>query len=300
LGKLDWLGFAMVLCIMQPGDKGCIMPCLGMSIAVAQHGLQGNSWCHVKLGRQLCRTGKLSWDLASKAVLCCAMLCCAVQMHKEVPPPRSWRPLVIRHQAFVARVYVSADKQTLSSKSCIQRPGMHDMGAISGYRSSRATSNLTTGSASNASYGTAANEEQQQQDDDAGSRPQVQKGSAPAAGDAGAAAGGDGSQQQANGVKQEPQQDANGLKQEQPESPMLIDSQQRQQQQANGGQQGGQQQQQVQEEPHQQQDSDEMLIMAPAPAQQEQPFISSAVAAVSGAGLLVSGVSTAAAPMDTS
>jgi hypothetical protein len=219
-------------------------------------------------------------------------------MHKEVPPPRSWRPLVIRHQAFVARVYVSADKQTLSSKSCIQRPGMHDMGAISGYRSSRATSNLTTGSASNASYGTAANEEQQQQqqDDEAGSRPQVQKGNAPG-GEAVAAAGGDVAQQQANGVKQEHQQGANGLKQEQPESPMLIDGQQRQQQ-ADGMQHG--QQQQLKEE-QQQQDSDEMLIMAPAPAQQEQPFISSAVAAVSGAGLLVHGVPTAAAaPMDTS
>jgi hypothetical protein len=72
----------------------------------------------------------------------------SMQMHKEVPPPRSWRPLVIRHQAFVARVYVAADKQALSSKSCIPRQGMHDMGAISGYgRSSRATSNLTTGNA---------------------------------------------------------------------------------------------------------------------------------------------------------
>lgn len=71
-----------------------------------------------------------------------------LQMHKEVPPPRSWRPLVIRHQAFVARVYVAADKQALSSKSCIPRQGMHDMGATSGYgRSSRATSNLTTGNA---------------------------------------------------------------------------------------------------------------------------------------------------------
>eukprot|EP00878_Enallax_costatus_P011733 GHUV01012249.1.p1 GENE.GHUV01012249.1~~GHUV01012249.1.p1 ORF type:complete len:353 (+),score=103.53 GHUV01012249.1:1564-2622(+) len=76
-----------------------------------------------------------------------------LQMHKEVPPPRAWRPLIIRHQAFVARVYMPADKQALSGKSMAARPFRHDMGAVSGYKSSRATSAVTNGSYSNASYG---------------------------------------------------------------------------------------------------------------------------------------------------
>lgn len=193
-------------------------------------------------------------------------------MHKEVPPPRTWRPLVIRHQAFVARVYVAADKQSLSSKSCIQRPGMHDMGmgAISGYRSSRATSNLTTGTASNASYGTA---DQQQQQDDAGSKPGVQKGT--------------GEVVQANGIKQE--------------QPTVLNGQQ--QQQAGNGQ-----AQILQPKVEQQQDSDEMLLIAPAAAQQEPPLIGvGMVTGGSGAELLMPDApaamavaAAAAAPMDTS
>jgi hypothetical protein len=29
-----------------------------------------------------------------------------IQMHKRVPPPRRWRSIVIRHEAFTARTYV--------------------------------------------------------------------------------------------------------------------------------------------------------------------------------------------------
>jgi transcription initiation factor TFIID subunit TAF12 len=87
-----------------------------------------------------------------------------MQMHKEVPQPRAWKPLIIKHQAFVARVYMPADKQALSAgKSQAMRPGRHDMGAISGYKSSMATSVATNGSLSNASYGGDRNGEQQQQ-----------------------------------------------------------------------------------------------------------------------------------------
>lgn len=86
----------------------------------------------------------------------------ALQMHKEVPPPRAWRPIIIRHQAFVARVYMPADKQALSGKSQAARPGRHDMGAISGYKSSMATSMVTNGSLSNASYGGGEDGEEQQ------------------------------------------------------------------------------------------------------------------------------------------
>jgi len=198
------------------------------------------------------------------------------QMHKEVPPPRIWRPLVIRHQAFVARVYVAADKQALSSKSCVQRPGMHDMGAISGYRSSRATSNLTTNSVSNASFGTA--EQQQQEDDDAGSKPAVQKGSAPDA--AGAAA------VQANGIKAEQQEDA--------QQPMAVDGQQADtQQQDQHAQAAVEQQQQEQQQQEQQQDSDDAMLL-PAPAQQAGVLIGSSLPGASGAELLAAG---AAAPV---
>ncbi|KAF8069455.1 hypothetical protein HT031_001571 [Scenedesmus sp. PABB004] len=85
-----------------------------------------------------------------------------LQMHKSVPPPRAWRPLVIRHQAFVARVYMPADRQALSGRSQALRPGRHDMGATSmGWRSSRATSAVTGGSLSNASYGGDDDDEQQ-------------------------------------------------------------------------------------------------------------------------------------------
>lgn len=189
-------------------------------------------------------------------------------MHKEVPPPRSWKPLVIRHQAFVARVYVSADKQTLSSKSCVQRPGMHDMGAISGYRSSRATSNVTTGSVSNASFGTADQSQQhQQQQDDAGSKP-PQKGSAPTEGQAGVPA-------QSNGnIKQEQQQQPmEGVELQQPH-------QHSHQQQHPNGQSGIAQQQ-----PQQQQgDSDDMLLIAAVPSQEAPALIGMDGAA--GVGLL--------------
>lgn len=198
-----------------------------------------------------------------------------LQMHKEVPPPRTWRPLVIRHQAFVARVYVAADKQSLSSKSCIQRPGMHDMGAISGYgRSSRATSNVTTGSVSNASFGTAAQEPQQ--DDDAGSKPDLQKG---AAGE---------EVLQVNGIKQEQPTVINGHSQQpqQQHADQLLPLQAKVEQQ--------------------EQDSDEMLLIAPAGAQQEQPLIGVNIAAGgSGAELLMHGAAGgiaagAAAPMNCS
>lgn len=84
-----------------------------------------------------------------------------LQMHREIPPPRAWRPLIIRHQAFVARVYMPADNQVLSGKSMAARPYRHDMGAVSGYKSSRATSAVSNGSYSNASYG--GGEQQQQQ-----------------------------------------------------------------------------------------------------------------------------------------
>jgi hypothetical protein len=213
--------------------------------------------------------GTLSDDVAAAGSAGAVLL----QMHKEVPPPRAWRPLVIRHQAFVARVYVAADKQSLSSKSCIQRPGMHDMGAVSGYRSSRATSNMTTGSASNASYGTA--DQQQQQQDDAGSKPGVQKGTV----------GADGAVMQANGIKQE--------------QPTVLTGQQQQQQQVGEGQ-----AQLLQPKVEQQQDSDELLLIAPAAAQQEPPLIGVGMGG-SGAELLMTdghaamAAAAAAAPMHT-
>lgn len=100
-----------------------------------------------------------------------------LQMHKQVPPPRAWKPLIIRHQAFVARVYMPADKQALSGKSMAARPYRHDMGAVSGYKSSRATSAVTGGSYSEASYGG-----QEQQQDEAQQQQQGQGEAAAAAG----------------------------------------------------------------------------------------------------------------------
>ncbi|KAF6258332.1 hypothetical protein COO60DRAFT_1701400 [Scenedesmus sp. NREL 46B-D3] len=92
-----------------------------------------------------------------------------LQMHKEVPPQRAWQPLIIKHQAFVARVYMPADKQALSAgRSQAMRPGRHDMGAISGYKTSMATSVATNGSLSNASYGGDGNGDAQQQHEQAG------------------------------------------------------------------------------------------------------------------------------------
>lgn len=105
-----------------------------------------------------------------------------LQMHKLVPPARRWRPLVIRHQAFVARVYMPADRRALSGKSQRSaRPGRHDMGAASGYgRSSRATSAATTGggSLSNASYGGG---DEQQDGGDEQQQPQPRQAAAAAA-----------------------------------------------------------------------------------------------------------------------
>lgn len=141
-----------------------------------------------------------------------------LQMHKEVPPPRSWKPLIIRHQAFVARVYMPADKQALSGRSMAARPYRHDMGAVSGYKSSRATSAITNGSVSNASYG--GGEQQQQQDDGEGQR-QWQ-------GDAAAAAAGGGL---ANGFVDQQEQQSNLNPLQQPEQ-QPIEEQQQQQQQA--------------------------------------------------------------------
>uniref|UniRef100_A0A383V5Q1 N-acetyltransferase domain-containing protein n=1 Tax=Tetradesmus obliquus TaxID=3088 RepID=A0A383V5Q1_TETOB len=124
-----------------------------------------NTWKH--LGFQESNEEQLAaWDVEDGDLV---HMQNTLQMHKEVPPPRAWRPLIIRHQAFVARVYMPADKQALSAgRSQAMRPGRHDMGAISGYKSSMATSVATNGSLSNASYGGDANGEEQQQQQQAG------------------------------------------------------------------------------------------------------------------------------------
>ena len=55
-----------------------------------------------------------------------------VQMHKEVPPPRRWKPLVIRHQAYISRIYVALDQAPTTSKSGLPGP-RPQQGAVSGF-----------------------------------------------------------------------------------------------------------------------------------------------------------------------
>lgn len=108
-----------------------------------------NTWRHLGF-KETSEEQLKAWDVEDSDLV---HMQNTLQMHKEIPPPRAWKPLRIKHQAFVARVYMPADKQALSSRTQPAWPGRHDMGAVSGFRSSRATSAVTAGSLSNASYG---------------------------------------------------------------------------------------------------------------------------------------------------
>jgi hypothetical protein len=87
-----------------------------------------NTWHH--LGFQDSNEELLrSWDVQDADLV---HMLKTLQMHKTVPPARRWRPLVVRHQAFVGRTYVLLDHTSTRSRGN-PAGGTQVVGTVSGW-----------------------------------------------------------------------------------------------------------------------------------------------------------------------